>query len=107
MDQHVSTFPQAYSTASKILTGVGSGAGGGHGPGGSPRGGVTAPEGGTRMFWNRISTDRKLELIQQDLELLKRGFRQGQPEGDATAEPVAKAPRRIKRNEQSKLASEE
>src|SRR5258708_26575123 len=107
MDQHVSTFPQAYSTASKILNRVGSGAGGGHGPGGSPRGGVTAPKGGTRMFWNRISTDRKLELIQQDLELLKREFRQVQQEWDATAEHVAKTLPPIKRNEQSKLAAEE
>ncbi len=59
------------------------------------------------MFWNRISTDRKLELIQQDLELLKREFRQVQQEWDATAERVAKTLRRIKRTEQSKLAAEE
>jgi hypothetical protein len=58
-------------------------------------------------FWNRISTERKFELLQQQLDDLKRDFRTITQEWDATADRVAKTLRRIKRAEQAALVAED
>ena len=52
-------------------------------------------------LFNRISTERKFELLQNQLDDLKREFRQVVQEWDATEARVSKVLRRIKRAEQA------
>jgi hypothetical protein len=58
-------------------------------------------------FWNRISTERKFELLQHQLDDLKRSFTNVLQEWDACQARVSKVLRRIARAEQARDHADE